>query len=307
MSQIVTQNVQRIKFADLKEIQEKLRGLDKTAVELMVESIKEKGLLNFPTLCQDENGTLYIGDGAHRIQALINLGYTEADFNIDPNVYSAKEILVLQITGNIVTKKTNAKDLLRAIYVCLVGDDKKTYPEVAKMFNMSERQLHNLLSLKNFPEEIQERVGSGKNDSIPLTRAMRAIPLLGKVDEEEFIELLGRELTVAEFAIAVDSRLDEIKNGAKSTKVEGYNHKGKVRTKDEVNARMAMTEDPEHVELLKWMIGEDQATVEAGRMEWEAVEADKKIKRDAEKAKKDAEKALKGESKASGSIHLLNS
>lgn len=289
--------VKTIKLSSIVRLEDALRTVDKkkeTYIALK-EDIAKNGIKDIFTVYDNGDGTFTLGNGDHRYTALCELheegrGSDEVEVRIEKKK-SDREVLRAQVAGNATVTKTTNKNFIKAIYKLATGEENISLSDIAKDVGMTESYIMRLIKSLRLKDEVLEVC---EKEGVSITNLITLADIAGKVDVEEILEDFipeAKAKTGKEFAIFIAEKLDELKASASGKeKVEGYQHKPKLRTMDEIQLRLAAEKNPTVLDTLKWVISSDEPTVEAARLEWEAKKAERDKKRAERAAAREAEK-----------------
>lgn len=142
-----SRNVQRLNFEDIRmDIQTRVKLSDtvvKQYAKLMKgDEKKEVAPVQFPLMVvyKDANGSYYLADGYHRIEAMKLNGVKEADFEV--KLGSKKDAIIYNITANVshglrMTNKDKKNAVLRLL--SLEGSEKLSAREIAKICGVDHK------------------------------------------------------------------------------------------------------------------------------------------------------------------------
>lgn len=289
--------VQTVKLSSIVRLEDALRTVDKkkeTYIALK-EDIAKNGVKDIFTVYDNGDGTFTLGNGDHRYTALCELhdegrGSDEVEVRVEKKK-SDREVLRAQVAGNATVTKTTNKNFIKAIYKLATGEENISLSDIAKDVGMTESYIMRLIKSLRLKDEVLEVC---EKEGVSITNLITLADMAGKVEVEEIIEEYVPEAkakTGKEFAIFIAEKLDELKAAAQGKeKVEGYQHKPKLRTMDEIQLRIASEKDPVALDTLKWVISSDEPTIEAAKLEWEAKKAERDKKRAERAAAREAEK-----------------
>ena len=265
------------------------------------EGIRTTGLLNSPSVTENEDGTFTIIDGMRRMTAIKQL-YAEgtpnesfADGQLWVNIRDEKEedALELAVMGNTTAVQTPNSNYAKALWK-VINARGYTIEQVASRVGQTPEWILKILKLNALPAEAKEALD---NKELSVTNAM-TLNDLG--DDNEILGMLeeAKQLTTKDLSVKVGERkkeLKKIKAGGSDTKE--FSPSAKLLSKDELTLELKRAEteceaDPSDYNrgaldmiLRVWQL--DEQSVQRARDEWEAKK--KKREEDKEKRKKERE------------------
>lgn len=209
----VEDRVEIIPLHNIKPSDVALRTVDKQSEEYLklVDSIKEKGILN-PVLVSDLGDGIYgLIDGLHRFN-----GARDAGLHKIPALIKSLEdtaLMEAQIITNLHKVETKPMEYTKQLFRLLSADPMLTKADLAEKLSVTTKWLEDRLSLSNLKKEIQELVNEGR---IKLANAYS----LAKLPEDEQAEYVDRAMTdpPTQFIPLVSQRIKEIKDANKKGK-----------------------------------------------------------------------------------------
>lgn len=183
-----------------------LRAVDKTSEKYLelVDSIRNRGVLN-PVLVTDVgNGVYGLVDGLHRVSAAKDAGVPNIPILVKP--MNEAQMMEAQIITNLHKIETKPMDYTKQLFKLLSADPLMTQSDLADKLNVAAKWLTDRLSLSNLTPEIQELVNENR---IGLANAYS----LAKLPAEEQPNFVDRAITDAPqmFVPVVAARTKEIR------------------------------------------------------------------------------------------------
>jgi hypothetical protein len=147
--------------------------------------------------------------------------------------------------------------------------------ELAKTTGFTKERLLQLFKSIRLPGSILE---AATEEKVSIGNLITMSELAGKVSEEDLMdEVLPKAAsqTTAEFAITVVEMLDAIKASKAGVVVDKtFEPKAKLKSKDEIELRIAGELDEVAAETLKWVISLDSTSVAIQKAEWDKKQKD---------------------------------
>lgn len=274
----------------------------------LLASVRKEGVLK-PILVNDNgDGTYTLVDGLQRFTAasMVLAENSNAPDSIDAKVIktSSENELALQIMLNSNTVKTRPVEYAEGIMRILAHHPEMTQAEIADRLAMSQPKLSMLLKLTNLAGPIKQLVDKG---DIKVTNAY-VLAKLDQDDQDQFIEAAMTDSPEV-FTPKINEFIKK-QRAARTGQTAPTGPEPKVRRKTELvdkftNLQTQASNNPDdpvlsaQVNLLAWVIQQDEDSVSAWKSEQakQETEKNKKVIEAAEKkaaeAKKAAEEARK--------------
>lgn len=273
-----------------------LRAVDKQSEDYLklVESIREKGVLN-PVLVSDLGEGIYgLIDGLHRFNGARDAGLQKIPVLIKSLEDTA--LMEAQIITNLHKVETKPMEYTKQLFRLLSADPMLTKADLADKLSVTAKWLEDRLSLSNLKKDIQELVNEGR---IKLANAYS----LAKLPEDEQAEYVDRAMTdpPTQFIPLVSQRIKQIKDANKQgksaapaefTPIARLQSRSVLETElnNPVNARAIVgnckTPDAAYLATLRWVLNLHPAGVEEQRTRYEQRKAQlAQAREDAKKAR----------------------
>ena len=207
-------NLLSVLLSEIKPNPIKLREVDINSVEFqqLVDSVRDKGVLQSISIRPSVEGGYELIDGLHRYTAATHAGLTDIPCiisDVDDN-----EVLVRQIIGNVQRVDTKYADLAAQFKTILHNNMMWTEGDLAKSVNMSTAWIRKILKLTKIEnEKISVLINEGE---ITMLNALALTNL--PVDEHESFLEQAQLMEAADFAPIVAARCKELKEAARQAR-----------------------------------------------------------------------------------------
>lgn len=302
--------IKKIKISQIDFMASSLRLHDKEEDHIveLANDIRDRGLLNMPTVVDKGNGKFVPTDGARRWTALMLLAdrnecplYEEVVGEINMQVkpdQSDLETLADQIAGNATVKSTANKEYIDGLYK-LASQGNFSMDQLAKKAGKSANWIAKLFKTKKIPDAVWEKCEAGK---VPMANMITMADIIGKVEGEELEAIVKAAITqpAEEFAITVDDELSVLRELRKESRGGGsaeFSAKEKFIGKDGARLMLAQAEndfieDSSEVNeailnVLKKLFSLDEASIAAQKEAFDKKIEDKKAQAEARKKERE--------------------
>lgn len=211
---------------------------------------------------------------------------------IDNKILTIPERLAVQMTANYNIKKTASKEGIDAMQEILYNNPGMEKEELAKMMGISVEHIKRLFKTVRLPDFAREALQENK---ITLNNAILLSKVVNKVDDDLFQDAFdkGTKLVEKDFAVEITLLLDVLTT-KKIVKNKEFTAKEKYRSKTEALDKLHIsleeykqTEESGDdltvigikLEITKWFLGLDEASVTEQRQNYEQ----KKVKQESKK------------------------
>lgn len=267
------------------------------------EDIKNKGILNIPTVRPDGDNHYVVADGTGRILAvkeLLKEGHagTIARYGegvtVQVEEMSDVDALGAQISCNYNSRKQPLASLAKAIYKVMTAKN-MTLDELAKFVGFPMDKLLNTLRINKLSNEFKAAIDAGQITAANAYAITKIDPAIVEEDQSEWLEK-AKVQTAQEFAAGVADYLNELKKAKKGETVKKapeFTPTQKLLKKEDLailldRTRFDFEGDPENpylkgrMDVMLEIFQMDEKSVEKQKADWDAAQkaaADKKEQR----------------------------
>lgn len=290
-----------ISVSNIAAMENALRGVNVKSEDFqnLKSSISSRGLINAISVRRNPNITdetpqeYLLVDGGHRYTAVTELnsdgvsGFDTIKASV-LEVENENEALLFQIEANTHRLATSKAEYAKALFrICATTNITKS--ELARKLNVTPSWVTQMLSLVKLPEDIQKSIDDGE------IKASSAV-LLARLPSDEWDEWseMARNMSSTDFIQKCNDRLTEIKKNKASGKGkdEYVPPVAKVRSRGEILAMFEASQSdddcPYCEKTMAYIVGLDQATLDAHKAEWEDKQRNRKLNKIKTKVRKAA-------------------
>jgi ParB family transcriptional regulator, chromosome partitioning protein len=163
-------------------------------LEELVESIREVGIVEPPTVFQKEGGTYQLITGHRRFRAARIAGLQQIEIIVkEPD--EERRIRLKSIVSNVQRENVNPVEMAEALQSLLDDGAVTTQAELAKVIGKHETWVSHMLKILNMKPAVRRRLQSA-DTSIPYDAVMKIARVRQESDQKDLISLLLKGATV---------------------------------------------------------------------------------------------------------------
>jgi ParB/RepB/Spo0J family partition protein len=172
--------------------------VDPVELNVLIESIRENGLLQAIAVQQQENGTYLVVAGERRYQA-----YKELGKKTIPARIVRGEVQDLALIENIIRSDLSAMERAMAMSEYMSRHNLKRHKPMAELFGLAKNSISEILSLNKLDKEIQEKI-LGKKE-YPLRKLVAIARKRDTEQQQAAFAKLEAKVRRSTAVVAVDS------------------------------------------------------------------------------------------------------